>query len=34
MEKVSNGGRYKFPVALLPKKSNPTVKKAVRTFLK
>tara|TARA_B110001454_G_C12380533_1_gene292408 strand:- start:41 stop:463 length:423 start_codon:yes stop_codon:yes gene_type:complete len=34
MEKVSNGGRYKFPVALLHKKSNPTAKKAVRTFLK
>jgi hypothetical protein len=34
MEKVSNGGRYKFPVALLPKKSNPTAKKATRTFVK
>ncbi len=34
MEKVSNGGRYKFPVALLPKKSNPTAKKATRVYNK
>lgn len=34
VEKISSGGKYKFPVSLLPKKSGNITRKMARTFSK